>query len=43
MVTRDFDFFSGSASYLIGGTFLLLVILWAAYSIGGIALERWFG
>lgn len=42
MATRDFAFFSGSASYLIG-TLLLLVILWAGYSIGGIALERWFG
>ena len=42
MVTRDFDFFSGSVSWAIG-TLLLLVILWAGYSIGGIALERWFG
>ena len=42
MVIRDFDFFSGSASYLIGAL-LLLVILWAGYSIGGVALERWFG
>lgn len=42
MATKDFDFFSGSAPYLIG-TLLLLVILWAGYSVGGIALERWFG
>lgn len=42
MVTRDFDFFSGSASWVIGAL-LLLVILWAVYNLGGTALERWFG
>lgn len=42
MVTKDFAFFSGSAFYVVG-ILLLLVILWAGYSVGGIALERWFG
>ena len=42
MATRTFAFFSGSAGWVIG-TSLVLVILWAGYSVGGIALERWFG
>lgn len=42
MSFKTLDFFSSSATFVIGG--LLLVLLgWAVYRIGPIALERWFG
>ena len=33
---------SRNAMYLVGAI-LVVVILWVVYSIGGVALSRWFG
>ena len=33
---------SRNAMYLVGAI-LLVVLLWVVYSIGGVALTRWFG
>lgn len=39
MVTSNF--FSRRAGVVVGAL-LLLVVLWAVYSVGGTALNRWF-